>query len=145
MIILDSLTFRLVPSSRLQEGEMYKNFLNRSISLVLTPKKTKKKVYISGPMTNYQDFNKSAFETAEKALINAGYEPVNPHKLNTNHENYKLSLAIDFQHLIQCDFIYMLDGWERSTGASWENHTASVFGIGVLPESALMTPDKQLS
>lgn len=36
------------------------------------------KVFISGPMKGYPNFNKEAFDQAEKELVQQGYEEVAP-------------------------------------------------------------------
>ena len=40
------------------------------------------RIYISGPMTNHPDFNRPAFDAAEKRLTAQGYFVINPHRIS---------------------------------------------------------------
>lgn len=80
------------------------------------------KVYISGAITGTKDYMER-FAQAEKELTERGYSVINPAKVNaqlpddTTYEEYmKMSLAM----LDMCDYICMLDGWEKSNGACLE-------------------------
>ncbi len=86
------------------------------------------KIYISGPITGFEkeDYMKR-FSDAEKDLTERGYIVVNPAKVlaqlpeETNYGEYmKLSLVM----LDMCDSIYMLNGWQKSTGAHLEQQYA---------------------
>lgn len=80
------------------------------------------KVYISGPITGHINY-RERFAAAEEILKKAGYEPINPAEelaempVNTTHDEY-MERAIAL--LAMCEGIYMLDGWEASTGANIE-------------------------
>lgn len=89
-------------------------------------KKMGNKMYISGPMSGYENYNKEAFSKAAKYLVDVGvvekHEVVNPHDLHTStdgdREDY---MRIDLQTLIDdCCAIYMLEGWQASWGAVCE-------------------------
>ena len=75
-----------------------------------------KRVYISGPITGNS-------KAAERELKKQGYEVINPYKNNlvmpesTTHQEY---MEICLNQLKMCDIIYMLEGWEESTGATIE-------------------------
>ena len=83
----------------------------------------KKRVFISGPISNDPDFM-NHFEEAQKTLEAYGYRVVNPAKINSvNSEElftYEEYLKIDIMYLSMCDYIYMLDGWQNSNGAKNE-------------------------
>lgn len=81
-----------------------------------------KRIYISGAITGTTDYMER-FAQAESELIKAGYDVVNPAKVNaqlpesTSYEDYmKMSLCM----LETCDYIYMLRGWQSSKGANTE-------------------------
>ena len=80
-----------------------------------------KKVFISGPMRGYDNMNKEAFFEAEEILKMAGFDVFNPAWLNFGPGFSQADImAIDTAALSRCDYIYQLDGWERSTGAVGE-------------------------
>lgn len=78
------------------------------------------KVYISGPMTNYPNYNKEAFMLAEKYLESLGYEVINPHNLEHKTDNWLDCMKTDIIALLDCEAIYMLDKWIYSKGAKLE-------------------------
>jgi nucleoside 2-deoxyribosyltransferase len=94
----------------------------------------KQKVYISGAISHH-DLNdrKQTFRLAEMCLRSAGYEPVNPfnNKVDEN-ENWRVHMRADIKLLMDCDFIFMLNGWEESKGAKLEFDVATSCGLGVL-------------
>ena len=71
------------------------------------------RIYISGAITGTEDF-RERFLKAEKELIAAGYDTVNPARLNdimpknATHGEY---MRMSFELLDLCDAIYMLDGF----------------------------------
>jgi len=93
-------------------------------------------VYISGPMTGVEDGNVGAFIAASLELVEAGYASVNPVDIGRELK-YKMGrepawieyMREDIKALLECDGIYMLDGWEKSSGARLEEHIAMRLGI----------------
>lgn len=80
------------------------------------------KVYISGPITGllYEEVEK-AFNEAEVRLQERGYEVVNPLKNGLPREStWNEHMRADLKLLLDCDAIYMLDGWNNSKGAMIE-------------------------
>lgn len=103
-----------------------------------------KSIYIAGPMTGYPNFNFEAFFAAQKKLENEGWKVWNP--ANKDEEdgvtenaafasgNDQLLMASgwsfedaflwDVTKVIQSRAIYMLPGWEASSGARAEHAIA---------------------
>lgn len=80
-------------------------------------------VYVSGPMTGYDDFNYPAFHAAANELLELGFDVVNPAENFEGRTGLPLSMYLrkDIGQLIdQCDAVYMLHGWENSAGARME-------------------------
>lgn len=71
------------------------------------------RVYIAGPMTGYENFNREAFHKAEEELKREGHTVLNPAMLPdglTQPHYMDICMA-----MIRCvDAIYMLQGWQRS-------------------------------
>lgn len=109
------------------------------------------KVYISGPITDTDDYIER-FDKAQKYLESLGCSVINPALVNSNlpddttYDQYmKMSIAM----LEMCDAIYLLHGYEKSRGANLELWKARKLGIQVLREDTpadmypvTLTPDK---
>lgn len=80
-----------------------------------------KRVFISGPMTGYEDFNRPAFMEAEEKLKKAGFSVFNPAWMDfdSGFSNDAI-MSIDLVALSHCNYIYQLPGWKYSKGASAE-------------------------
>ncbi len=76
-------------------------------------------IYISGPMTGHEDYNRQAFYKAEARLKSAGFVVLNP-AVNPEGLSYAQYMLIDVAMLNVCDCIYMLIGHEDSPGAKAE-------------------------
>lgn len=121
------------------------------------------RVYIAGPMAGLPEYNFPAFHKAEESLSAMGYGVVNPARLDeaeglahlkAPHEYGAFRRAAflhrDFEHLLQCDAIALLPGWEASKGANAELAVARIVNMGVwiigenlsnVRRGVLVTPD----
>ncbi|MDT3386449.1 MAG: DUF4406 domain-containing protein [Bacteroidota bacterium] len=90
-----------------------------------------KRCFISGPMTGKPDLNKQAFFEAEEKLRKAEFSVFNPARLGLEDGGFtdQMILGIDLAALSHCNYIYMLDGWACSKGASAEWSYATYAGI----------------
>ena len=79
-------------------------------------------IYISGPMTLVEDFNRPAFQTAEDALREAGFPVRNPARLHFHGEDpeYDAWLKAALILMLECDGVALLPGWQTSKGACIE-------------------------
>lgn len=95
------------------------------------------RIYISGPMTGYENFNFDEFNKMENdILINFDWvSVVNPVaiskkveevKKNPTYEDY---LREDCRGLIDCDAVILLDGWRNSGGCQKEVSIARFLNI----------------
>lgn len=100
------------------------------------------KIFISGPMKGYEDFNTPAFNAAEAELIANGWSVFNPAwiKVDSTWDRNNL-LPIDIAALAQCDAIYMLAGWEQSAGARAEYEFAVSCGKTVIYQSTILVKE----
>ena len=104
----------------------------------------KKKVFISGPMSGIKDFNKPAFDKAEKELTECGFSVFNPARMHFDDTwTHEQIMKIDLAALAQCDYIYMLDKWYYSKGALQEYHYANAIGVEILPTTYIDCPKKE--
>lgn len=102
----------------------------------------KRRIYISGPMSGLprEDYMLN-FAATQVMLEACGYEVVSPTQLAPCRWpwlyrllGYRLTLLYDLWHLMRCDGIYMLDGWQQSRGAKTERAVAEAFGLAVIDE-----------
>lgn len=134
-------------SGRDEQDWLYKMFCsNFEFGRSETPLKSehrKLKVFISGPMTGYKDFNFKKFDSIADILSRAGVDVVNP--VNICRKYKKETVLTDkstFARMVEeqqttekaCSAILMLDGWETSNGARLELNTALRNGLDVFQE-----------
>lgn len=87
-----------------------------SKGIIMTEQQRKPVVFIAGPMTGYQDYNRAEFDAEASVLSDRGFTVLNPAILpdGLEHQQY---LAITLAMLEQADSVFLLDGWEKSRGA----------------------------
>lgn len=103
---------------------------------------TGKNVYLSGPMSGIEDWNAPAFRAARDAAYSMGarcvYDPTDIIGAYGTHEEY---MRADLHALTRAadpfDALVMLDGWERSAGATAEVAVARACGIETVNASEL--------
>lgn len=109
----------------------------------------KKRVYVAGPMSGYENWNYQAFDAAAADLRSRGYEAINPVDLDrevgfdpatSSPEDFDLPAAIrrDVEAILSCQAIVMLPGHENSKGATAERHVAHWGGLDVLVYPSLV-------
>lgn len=94
----------------------------------MTEQQRKPVVFIAGPMTGYQDYNRAEFDAEASVLADRGFTVLNPAILpnGLEHQQY---LAITLAMLEQADSVFLLDGWEKSQGAMQEFLRARELGL----------------
>lgn len=90
------------------------------------------RVYISGPMTGYDDFNYPAFEEAVRLVKRLGHIPVSPHTQEVEEgKAWESYMRTDIAWMMECDIVVVLPGWEDSRGAQLETYIAKQLGMPV--------------
>lgn len=92
---------------------------------------SKKRVYLSGPMTGIADNNFPAFHEWAASLRADGYVVVSPAEI-PEAGSWELCLRADLRELCSCDAIALMPGWENSKGANLELHVAHRLGMEVI-------------
>ena len=92
------------------------------------------RIYISGPMTGYPEFNFPAFHAAAAAWRAAGWDVVNPAEEFEGQTDlpYRAYVERDMQRLRTVDAIALLEGWDgpNARGSVWESEVAvTLFGL----------------
>lgn len=122
---------------RIQVAEPDREALRRAID--------EKRVFLSGPMTGYDDFNEREFVRAQICMKKLGvefvYNPImqwiyEPQRISErrDHESYMLECLHELTRTDDYDRPYyhavvQLDGWEGSEGAVAEDFVARACGI----------------
>ncbi|HHQ5930740.1 TPA: DUF4406 domain-containing protein [Enterobacter hormaechei subsp. hoffmannii] len=100
------------------------------VSLMNLNKHSERKpvVFIAGPMTGYHNFNRDEFNAEARILEERSFTVLNPAILpdGLQHEQY---LQITLSMLEQADAVFLLNGWEKSTGATREFDRACELGL----------------
>lgn len=103
------------------------------------------RIYISGPISYNPTHARGCFASVESFLRRSGYEDIiNPEKTlrelarTMSHEEL-MRICRTFVEL--CDTVVLIDGWEKSLGASMEAGMALALGkdVYVLNENGTMT------
>lgn len=98
-----------------------------------------KRVYISGPMTGFADFNFPAFNAEAARLRAMGLDVVNPAELNPEPgATWEQCMRKDIAALMTCDTLALLPRWELSDGANLELHIAHRVGICIVNASDIV-------
>lgn len=91
------------------------------------------RIYLSGPMTGYNDLNFPAFHAEAARLRALGYEVVNPAELNQDpNATWHQCMRTDLKALLDCDTLALLNGWPQSAGAHLEMHMAHRVGMDIV-------------
>lgn len=98
-------------------------------------------IYISGKISGLPMMEVvEKFETAERLLAAAGYNVINPVKLDhskNEQRDWTLYMKTDLRAMLEhdCNYIYMLSCWQSSPGARVELQTAIALGYSVIWEA----------
>ncbi|CAH1190340.1 hypothetical protein PAECIP111893_00283 [Paenibacillus plantiphilus] len=100
-----------------------------------------KVVYISGPMTGFEDLNFPAFFDAEDNLRALGYEIINPARIDQPDKSWVACMKRDIVEMMAADTVVTLPGWEKSKGAQIEVELAKrlgmqVYELGIITQTA---------
>ena len=92
------------------------------------------KIYISGPISGYEDKNRLAFIEAAEAVERIGHNAVTPHDLqivDPRPDNWTEQMRRDLEYITAFDAIVVIAGWDLSAGAKIECAIAQWMGIPV--------------
>ena len=90
-----------------------------------------KKCYIAGKVTGTTDYEER-FSAAAKEVIELGMLPVNPVTLLHSHDKrWSSYMRESLTAMLECDCIYLLEGYHLSEGALIEFHLANKLGFEI--------------
>lgn len=99
-----------------------------------------KRIYIAGPMTGKPELNRAEFEKAWRHIYDQSVGPIDiiiPHYIGAfkkwTESTCVRTIAEELlKHLVICDAIYMLRGWQDSKGATAEHAVAKWIGLEII-------------
>lgn len=100
------------------------------------------KVYIAGPMTGYENFNRDAFNKEAARLVARGHVVLNPATLPSGLSQGEY-MDICFAMVRAADGVLLLPGWKASPGATAEYHYA--YKLGLKTFSVLNLPSADMA
>ncbi len=99
------------------------------------------KIYLAGPMRGIKDFNFPAFHAYAKTLRDQGYSVFSPAEkgmekhAGSQYENLEFRRAVfllDTEYICkEADAVFLMPGWEKSSGARAEKALAEAIGLKV--------------
>lgn len=94
------------------------------------------KVYISLPISGRDiDEARRQADLAAAQLSRMGHRPVNPFNIYAGkNPTYADHLCCDLRALMDCDAIYLCEGWECSRGCDIEFFVALKFNLEIITE-----------
>lgn len=95
------------------------------------------RLYVCGPMSGLPEFNYPAFHGATERLAALGYDIENPADNQQDDTSpvpvWQQFMRLGVAQLVRCDGIALLDGWQKSRGASLEVFIGTQLGLTVMP------------
>lgn len=100
-------------------------------------------IYLSGPMTGIDDFNRPAFDEAAATLRELGftvivpgenesYDEIEKARREVSRQKREFYLSRDIEFILEkADIVVVLPGWETSEGAKLEVAVAQAVGVPV--------------
>lgn len=99
-------------------------------------------IYLSGPMTGLDDYNRPAFDAAENWLRDRfGCEVLNPAR-HPDGWAYADYMREAFRDLCDATAVVLLPGWSASRGSVAEVSAASILGLDVVELATLHYGEK---
>lgn len=95
----------------------------------------RRKIYLSGPMTGYPEFNYPHFNRVAGELRKMGHEVYNPAEFKYDEPTFPARKAFAEYSAYICneaDTIVLLTGWEKSLGVSAELALAKNCGLEII-------------
>lgn len=96
---------------------------------------SRSKLFISGPISG-RPYKEAAihFNSAATLAYQIGFDPVNPIQLCRPYWAWWRCMAVCLWHLLWCDAVFMLRGWDMSRGARIEHKVAEILGKVIMYE-----------
>jgi signal recognition particle subunit SEC65 len=89
-------------------------------------------IYLSGPMSGYIELNFPEFHRVAKGLRDKGYKVISPAEIKQPELTWESCMRQDIKQLMDADAVAVMEGWEKSKGASIEVNLAKSLGMQII-------------
>lgn len=100
------------------------------------------RLYITGPVSGFDDLNYPAFGAARRQLAGAGYTALVPHDFIAADATWQQAMRRSLETLAKADGLACLPGWEKSNGATLEVEVAHRLGIPAMKVESWLDAEK---
>ena len=92
-------------------------------------------IYISLPITGQEQEAREKADLTKAMLSRAGHKVITPFEVYAGKNPvYKDHIAFDIRALLDCDAIYLCDGWQFSKGCQLEAEAARISKLQIMHE-----------
>lgn len=92
-------------------------------------------IYISLPITGQEQEAREKADLTKAMLSRAGHKVINPFEVPAGENPvYKDYICCDLRALLDCDAIYLCDGWQFSQGCQLEAEAARIYKLQIMYE-----------
>ena len=92
-------------------------------------------IYISLPITGQEQEAREKADLTKAMLRRAGHKVITPFEVYAGKNPvYKDHIAFDIRALLDCDAIYLCDGWQFSQGCQLEAEAARIYKLQIMHE-----------
>lgn len=86
-------------------------------------------VYLSGPITGIENFNKELFKTIKNKVESLGFTCIDTHDICEEDWSWNKCMKKSIQYMMKADIVFFIDGWQNSKGCKIENRLVVELGI----------------
>ena len=92
-------------------------------------------IYISLPITGQEQKAREKADLTKAMLSRAGHKVITPFEVYAGKNPvYKDYICCDLRALLDCDAIYLCDGWQFSQGCQLEAEAARIYKLQIMYE-----------
>lgn len=92
-------------------------------------------IYISIPITGQEQEAREKADLTKAMLSRAGHKVITPFEVYAGKNPvYKDYICCDLRALLDCDAIYLCDGWQFSQGCQLEAEAARIYKLQIMYE-----------
>ena len=92
-------------------------------------------IYISLPITGQEQEAREKADLTKAMLSRAGHKVITPFEVYAGkNPDYKDHIAFGIRALLDCDAIYLCDGWQFSQGCRLEAEAARIYKLQIMHE-----------